>query len=171
MKKKRFCHFRFFEKFEWGPRRSQEVTLVFWSLAGAALLLVLFSITPGTTMYVFFITLFVVLLGVAFFMRYATREESGHSSEGQSGKSESFLAFQKNWLLVYYIVMCTEASLITKFIDCDIFAVADWLQGPYVYALYQSYGFDKASIGRLFIAGFLSSGVFGTICGALADKL
>ncbi|GJP51595.1 hypothetical protein CLOM_g10749, partial [Closterium sp. NIES-68] len=46
----------------------------------------------------------------------------------------------------------------------------DWLQGPYVYALYQHYGYDKGDIGRLFIAGFGSSMVFGTIVGSLADK-
>ena len=46
----------------------------------------------------------------------------------------------------------------------------DWLQGPYVYALYQHYGFDRGDIGRLFIAGFASSMVFGTIVGSLADR-
>lgn len=46
----------------------------------------------------------------------------------------------------------------------------DWLQGPYVYALYDHYGFTKGEIGRLFIAGFGSSMVFGTIVGGLADK-
>ena len=45
----------------------------------------------------------------------------------------------------------------------------DWLQGPYVYALYESYGFDRGAIGKLFIAGFGSSMVFGTFIGSLAD--
>ena len=49
-------------------------------------------------------------------------------------------------------------------------AAGDWLQGPYVYALYQHYGFDRGEIGRLFIAGFGSSMIFGTIVGSLADK-
>ena len=44
------------------------------------------------------------------------------------------------------------------------------MQGPYVYALYQYYGFDVKDIGRLFIAGFGSSMIFGTIVGSLADK-
>lgn len=48
---------------------------------------------------------------------------------------------------------------------------ADWLQGPYVYALYESYGFVKEDIGLLFVAGFLSSAIFGTFVGSLADKL
>ncbi|CAN7120447.1 unnamed protein product, partial [Brassica rapa subsp. narinosa] len=46
----------------------------------------------------------------------------------------------------------------------------DWLQGPYVYYLYSTYGFGKRDIGQLFIAGFGSSMLFGTIVGSLADK-
>ena len=46
----------------------------------------------------------------------------------------------------------------------------DWLQGPYVYALYAAYGFSKGDIGKLFIAGFGSSMVFGTVVGSLGDK-
>lgn len=49
-------------------------------------------------------------------------------------------------------------------------AAGDWLQGPYVYALYQQYGYQKGDIGKLFIAGFASSLVFGTFAGSLADK-
>ena len=49
-------------------------------------------------------------------------------------------------------------------------AAGDWLQGPYVYALYQHYGYQVGDIGRLFIAGFGSSMIFGTIAGTLADK-
>ncbi|GAQ85037.1 major facilitator superfamily protein [Klebsormidium nitens] len=65
----------------------------------------------------------------------------------------SFEAFKNNYLLVYSLMMA-----------------GDWLQGPYVYALYQHYGYDQGDIGRLFIAGFGSSMVFGTIVGSLADK-
>ncbi|KAE8658580.1 Rhodanese/Cell cycle control phosphatase superfamily protein isoform 1 [Hibiscus syriacus] len=46
----------------------------------------------------------------------------------------------------------------------------DWLQGPYVYYLYSTYGFGKGDIGQLFIAGFGSSMLFGTIVRSLADK-
>lgn len=49
-------------------------------------------------------------------------------------------------------------------------AAGDWLQGPHVYRLYEYYGFDMGQIGKLFIAGFGSSMVFGTVVGALADK-
>jgi len=40
-----------------------------------------------------------------------------------------------------------------------------------VYALYQQYNFDQAQIAVLFIAGFLSSAIFGTLIGAVADTL
>ena len=46
----------------------------------------------------------------------------------------------------------------------------DWLQGPHVYALYESYGIGKHEIEILFIAGFGASMVFGTIVASLADK-
>ena len=52
--------------------------------------------------------------------------------------------------------------------ECNV--VADWLQGPYVYALYKHYGFGIDEIGYLFIAGFLSSAIFGTVISSLADR-
>ena len=54
--------------------------------------------------------------------------------------------------------------------NCAPCSAGDWLQGPYVYALYAGYGFSKGDIGKLFIAGFGSSMVFGTVVGSLADK-
>lgn len=65
----------------------------------------------------------------------------------------SFNSFKNNYLVVYSLMMA-----------------GDWLQGPYVYFLYSQYGFNKGEIGRLFIAGFGSSMLFGTIVGSLADK-
>lgn len=53
---------------------------------------------------------------------------------------------------------------------CCVAIAGDWLQGPYVYYLYSTYGFGKGDIGQLFIAGFGSSMLFGTIVGSLADK-
>lgn len=48
---------------------------------------------------------------------------------------------------------------------------ADWLQGPYVYALYSSYNFSKHDIAVLFVGGFGASMLFGTFIGAAADKM
>ena len=67
--------------------------------------------------------------------------------------SAEFSKYQRSFLVVYLIMM-----------------MADWLQGPYVYALYHAYGFSKGQIGQLFIVGFGSSMIFGTFVGGLADK-
>jgi len=47
----------------------------------------------------------------------------------------------------------------------------DWLQGPYVYALYQAYGLARADIALLFVAGFGASMAFGTVVGSWVDSL
>ena len=62
----------------------------------------------------------------------------------------SFYAFQRNYLFVYYTIM-----------------LADWLQGTNMYTLYQGYGVD---IGALFLTGFCSSAVFGTVVGSFVDS-
>ncbi len=80
-------------------------------------------------------------------------QQSSEAAATSSGRTPEFRSFQLNYLAVY------------------LFAVAsDWLQGPYVYALYTDYGFDKKAIGQLFIAGFGSSAIFGTVIGSVADK-
>mmetsp|Transcript_25891 Transcript_25891/g.46891 ORF Transcript_25891/g.46891 Transcript_25891/m.46891 type:complete len:496 (-) Transcript_25891:182-1669(-) len=47
--------------------------------------------------------------------------------------------------------------------------LSDWLQGPYVYALYAAYGYSQHDIAVLFVAGFGSSMVFGSFIGGMAD--
>lgn len=49
--------------------------------------------------------------------------------------------------------------------------LTDWLQGPFVYALYDAYGYTKDDNGLLFTAGFGSSALFGTFIGSLADQM
>lgn len=46
---------------------------------------------------------------------------------------------------------------------------ADWLQGPYVYALYESYGFTSREIAELFVAGFGASMLIGSFIGVITD--
>lgn len=48
--------------------------------------------------------------------------------------------------------------------------LADWFQGPYLYALYSSYGYSRKEIGHLFMAGFATSGICGMFVGAFADS-
>lgn len=65
-----------------------------------------------------------------------------------------FKSFQRNYLFVFVLAM-----------------FSDWLQGPYVYELYVSYGFDQAQIAELFVCGFGSSMILGTFVGGLADSM
>eukprot|EP00760_Papus_ankaliazontas_P000924 PhM_4_TR10313/c0_g3_i1/m.71338 len=46
---------------------------------------------------------------------------------------------------------------------------ADWLKGPYVYALYEKYGYNSSQISFLFVCGFFSSLFCGTISAAVSD--
>lgn len=48
--------------------------------------------------------------------------------------------------------------------------LADWFQGPYLYALYSSYGYSHSDIGQLFMVGFATSGICGMFVGAFADS-
>jgi len=66
----------------------------------------------------------------------------------------------------------TPSFLVHRYQFLAVWAVAvaaDWLQGPYVYALYDSFGYDKSEIDKLFVTGFASSMVFGTFAGSFAD--
>ncbi|PON72009.1 Molybdate-anion transporter [Parasponia andersonii] len=79
--------------------------------------------------------------------------ELSKNNKDRINTTPAFNSFKNNYLLVYSLMMA-----------------GDWLQGPYVYYLYSTYGFRKGEIGQLFIAGFGSSMLFGTIVGSLADK-
>ncbi|CAN4085660.1 unnamed protein product [Withania somnifera] len=83
----------------------------------------------------------------------AALELGGKSNKDRITTSQAFNSFKNNYILVYSLMMA-----------------GDWLQGPYVYYLYSTYGFGKGDIGQLFIAGFGSSMLFGTVVGSLADK-
>lgn len=67
--------------------------------------------------------------------------------------NQRFSYFQASYLLAYLLAVG-----------------ADWIQGPYVYALYTHYGYDKKAVGQLYIAGFASSAIFGTLVASVADK-
>ena len=48
--------------------------------------------------------------------------------------------------------------------------LSDWMQGPYVYALYRDgYNYEQHDIAVLFVAGFGSSMIFGSFIGGMAD--
>ena len=80
----------------------------------------------------------------------------GKDSTSQSttkAVNSKFSTFQNTYLFVFLMAM-----------------FSDWLQGPYVYELYVSYGFNQSEIAELFVCGFASIMIFGTFIGGLADK-
>jgi len=63
-----------------------------------------------------------------------------------------------------------HGKLLQTYLPAYLFATcADWLQGPYKYALYSSYGYTQKDIAHLFVAGYGSGMVLGSIVGGLAD--
>ncbi|CAF1141904.1 unnamed protein product [Rotaria sp. Silwood1] len=88
-----------------------------------------------------------VLIVACIILHFYTRQVQQHS------KDPNYRGFQQTYLFVYLLAVA-----------------GDWLQGPHVYALYESYGIQKHEIEVLFIAGFGSSMIFGTIVASLADK-
>ena len=64
-----------------------------------------------------------------------------------------------------------HSQLLRKYLVVYLLAaLSDWLQGPYVYALYDAYGYSQHDIAVLFVAGFGSSMVFGSFVGGMADQ-
>mmetsp|Transcript_114441 Transcript_114441/g.180199 ORF Transcript_114441/g.180199 Transcript_114441/m.180199 type:complete len:476 (+) Transcript_114441:6-1433(+) len=106
-------------------------------------------VLEGSTVRLCFGIALVVTLAVSFVSR--TKQRSGGSRKTDDDR---FRSFQRIYIVVYLCAM-----------------MADWLQGPYVYALYDSYGFTRADNAILFICGFGSSALFGTFIGAMADQL
>jgi MFS family permease len=88
------------------------------------------------------------------FQVYGRFVQSKPSSNSNSANNARFSAFQYNYLIIFLLAM-----------------FSDWLQGPYVYELYVSYGFSQEQIAELFVCGFGSSLIVGTFVGGLADKL
>lgn len=102
-------------------------------------------------MYFIVLQCLVILTAISHLLTRAPPSKTARTST--EPEVRIFSAFQTNYLIVYLLAV-----------------TADWLQGPYIYALYSHYGFQKADIGRLYIAGFASSAVFGTIVASVADK-
>ncbi|XP_042867551.1 molybdate-anion transporter-like isoform X1 [Penaeus japonicus] len=74
-------------------------------------------------------------------------------SQVTSANNPHFKRFQYSFFLVYFMAL-----------------FSDWLQGPYVYKLYEHYGYASNQIALLYVVGFASSVIFGTTTGPLADR-
>ena len=92
--------------------------------------------------------------GLQWYSRNQGTGGKGGRGTSTDATTARFAAFQRNYLMVFLLAM-----------------FSDWLQGPYVYELYVSYGFDRGAISELFVCGFGSSMIVGTFVGGLADKL
>jgi len=119
------------------------------------------SSSPATSAPIPFTPIFFCLTLSTAYLVYRTRYSSPVPQPGDSSKPSHspstdprFRSFQKLYLTVYSLVM-----------------LGDWLQGPYVYALYDAYGYSQHDNAVLFVVGFGSSMVFGTFIGSLSDKL
>ncbi|PAA53212.1 hypothetical protein BOX15_Mlig003461g1 [Macrostomum lignano] len=97
-----------------------------------------------------FIFSFYFLCLVCFGLYIFTRKTN---TPPEGSNDAEFVSFRNSYLIVYTLGMA-----------------GDWLQGPYVYALYEHYGMSKRDIEFLFVAGFGASMLFGTIVGSIADK-
>ena len=107
------------------------------------------SVDRSIDMEAFYVVTFCALACACATMELRKKRMSGKAAN----LSANFLAFRNNYLVVYALMMA-----------------GDWLQGPYVYALYKHYGYSTGDIGKLFIAGFGASMILGTIVGSLADR-
>ncbi|KAL7540177.1 hypothetical protein ACHAXR_009932 [Thalassiosira sp. AJA248-18] len=85
-------------------------------------------------------------------------EEKQGGGGGANKASDAAADIRHSQLLRKYLVVYLLAAL------------SDWLQGPYVYALYDAYGYSQHEIAVLFVAGFGSSMVFGSFVGGMADQ-
>lgn len=69
------------------------------------------------------------------------------------GNNPMFVRFQRGYFAAYLMAM-----------------FADWLQGPYLYKLYQHYGFQEEQIAILYVFGFASTVLLGTWTPIAADQ-
>lgn len=111
--------------------------------------------TPAIYNQSLFITILIAsCLQYRSYKKKQNESSSPSSSPSATNRTPQFVAFQNLYLLVFLLAM-----------------LGDWLQGPYVYALYAfEYHYDQETIAYLFIVGFGASMVVGTVAGGLCDK-
>ena len=93
---------------------------------------------------------------VSLFLYLGQKKRSGEISNKETSSKEAtskLLNLQKIYL---------PAHLLALF--------SDWLQGPYVFQLYKYHGHGDKEIAVMFLAGYMSSCIFGTLTGPMADR-
>jgi len=104
---------------------------------------------PAWALYTF-IGLACFTFCVALLQWYRDKDAVASEEKPAGDKAPEFRAFQRQYLLVYTIIM-----------------MADWFQGTNMYTLYSSYG---VNISALFITGFLTGAVMAGPVGIWIDK-
>ena len=66
------------------------------------------------------------LAAIAAVTNYLSKKTEGQK---QSVSNANFIAFQRSFFTVYFLAL-----------------IGDWLQGPYVYKLYEYYGFRESQV-------------------------
>eukprot|EP00062_Callorhinchus_milii_P025011 gi/632985529/ref/XP_007909732.1/ PREDICTED: molybdate-anion transporter [Callorhinchus milii] len=94
---------------------------------------------------------FAALLGVCLVLELSACRGS---PDGGAQSNPSFLRFQREYYQVYFLALA-----------------ADWLQGPYLYKLYQHYQFLESQIAIIYVCGLASSVLFGLVAASLTDRL
>ena len=84
---------------------------------------------------IIFGSFFVLSLIALAFNHLAKRTEQ----QRQSVSNLNFIKFQRSFFFVFFLAL-----------------LGDWLQGPYVYKLYNYYGYQEHQIATLYVAGFAS---------------
>ena len=93
----------------------------------------------------FYLNFFICALSLCIILNCINFKKNEH-------QSLQFSKFQIQYLIVYSLAY-----------------FSDWIKGPYVYILYESYGLSESEIAYLFIIGFGSSAISGPFVGSLAD--
>ncbi|ORX49943.1 DUF791-domain-containing protein [Piromyces finnis] len=104
---------------------------------------------------VYFIILVVACFAITYLFKpkEETIDKKKDDKKKENENNTEYQKLNKSYLIVYSLVV-----------------TGDWLQGPYNYSLYQSYGLSLEQIGWMSVCGFLSSLLLGTYIGSTADK-
>lgn len=87
-----------------------------------------------------------IVLGILFPISYIANILASRAEiVMESSYREPFSKLQRQFFIVYFVA-----------------AFPDWLQGPYIYQLYSSYGYTEPQIALLYVTGFISSMICGT---------
>jgi MFS family permease/cbb3-type cytochrome oxidase subunit 3 len=105
---------------------------------------------------IYFIILVIACVAITYLFKpkeEATDKKKEDDKKKVEESNPEYQKLNKSYLIVYSLVV-----------------TGDWLQGPYNYSLYQSYGLSIEQIGWMSVCGFLSSLLLGTYVGSTADK-